>query len=400
MLKNLVYKSPIDKTNIINDDYISNIFRKCNKYKNNIFDSESIYKYDYVYAIGDLHGDMDVLIRILLNIDCIIYSNNNILWNPKAKNICIVQVGDIIDGYRPGIDYNNNYKFNNYISKDLSIIELLLKLNNEASYYKSRIILLFGNHEITHLFNVMNDYKLFYNNNPEDKSLINTIQNEIKQRYVYSIKTLDLSNARLFNKRLKNIKNQLLCNYHTIVIVNDYLFCHSGFVFKILYKLFEQFNISKDDFIKLNPSDKIFIINICVTAALYYIMNNKIDKSYIKSLKKYIINIFHHRIYQNIIKQEDELTQNDINIINEHMTINKQLFNIKGMIIGHNVIQNYKINNINDLYGIDIGLSKGFNIDHDSLQYLKITNTGIKQIKEINKNKYNNQEIQIINLKV
>ena len=402
MLKNLTYKSPIDRTKIINDDYIINIFKKCNKYKNNIFDSDNRYTFDYVYAIGDIHGDMDVLMKILINIDCIIYSNNNISWNPKSKNICLVQVGDIIDGYRPGIDYNSDYKFNNYISKDLSIIELLLKLNNEASYYNSRIILLFGNHEITHLFNVMNDYKLFYNNNPEDKSLINTIQNEIKQRYVYSIKDLDLKNAKLFNKRLKNIKNQLLCDYHSIVIVNNYLFCHSGFVLKIIYKLFEQFNIPKDEFIKLDPTDKIFIINICTTAALFYIINNRLDKQYIKTLKKCVINIFHHRIYQNIIKPQEELTQNDINIINNYMNENKQLFNIKGMIIGHNVIRNYKINKIDDLYGIDIGLSAGFNINHSSIQYIKIINTNSQKIKELHKDDIDNngQELQIIDIKV
>ncbi len=400
MFNNLVYKNPIDKSKIMNDDYIINIFKKCNKYKNNIFDSNNRYTYDYVYAIGDIHGDMDILMKILINIDCIVYSNNNISWNPKAKNICIVQVGDIIDGYRPGIDYKNDYKLNNYTSKDLTIIELLLKLNNEASYYNSKIILLFGNHEITHLFNVMNDYKLFYNN-LNDKSVINTINNEIKQRYIYSIKDLDLKNAKLFNKRLKNIKNQLLCNYHTIVIVNNYLFCHSGFVLKIMYKLFEQFNIPKSEFIKLEPSDKVFIINICATAALYYIMTNKIDKTYIKSLKKYVINIFHHRIYQNIIKSKEELTQNDINIINSYMIENKQLFNIKGMIIGHNVIKNYKINKIDDLYGIDIGLSTGFNIEHDTIQYIKITNNNSKEIKEIHSNNSNNnQELEIININI
>ena len=63
-------------------------------------------------------------------------------------------------------------------------------------------------------------------------------------------------------------------------------------------------------------------------------MNNKLNKAYIKELKKYIIDVFHHRIYQIIIKPHDELTQNDINIINDYMTENKQLFKIKRMING------------------------------------------------------------------
>lgn len=358
-----------DKTlnkNIADNQLISDVIRKCDKYKNNIFNMTSQYEYDKVYGIGDIHGDFEVIKKILFHIGCIIIRNNKIEWNPKSKNICIVQVGDIIDGYRPGIDTEN------YVSEDLKIIRLLLDLDITAQTCNSRIILLYGNHEINNLFNVIDDIKL--------------------SNYRYSIKNNTLEEATKFNKELKLLKSRILCNYHTIILVNGYIFCHAGFVLKIIEKLLKLFGISHNDFIQLMPNDKIYLINACSAGILHYLTtskNNIQTNTLINQTIKYIfIKIFQHRNYEKISLNKTIHTTDKIEL-DKNIIQTQLLFNTKGMIIGHNITYTRHIQQYNNLFGIDIAMSRAFGNGIHNIEYIEIEKNKNAKIISINyDNKY------------
>jgi len=328
---------------------ITDIYKKCNKYKSSMFNSYGKINFDTVYAIGDIHGDYNALKQILLQIKCIIIENGIIKWNPLATNTCIIQVGDILDGYRPGIEVPEKY-----ISRDIDIIKLLLSLNEEARQYNSKIILLYGNHEINGLFNIIDDIKL--------------------NNYKYSIKNNTIENALEFNKQMKLLKDRILCEYHSVVIVNNYIFCHSGIILKIIKKLLQLFEISFNEYLQLQDKDKLYLINICATGLLNFILNNETTaEEYINQYKYILLQLFQHREYQNIIYPIQDLNPIDKQILKNNVNASNVLLNTKGMVIGHNIILNYKINKLeNILYGIDNKISEGFGDINETYQILKI----------------------------
>ncbi|CAD2099713.1 hypothetical protein YYG_03788 [Plasmodium vinckei petteri] len=87
------------------------------------------WEYDF-YSIGDLHGDKDAFIRILLN-ESIIDLENNVIRN----NVLTVITGDVLD---PTYD-------------DIDIILFIKHYNESGKSLNSKIILLLGNHEVSNL---------------------------------------------------------------------------------------------------------------------------------------------------------------------------------------------------------------------------------------------------------
>ena len=62
---------------------------------------------------------------------------NGFRWNPKVKDVCIIQTGDIMDGYRQRnfqLDSKIKTKIS-YKANDLQIIKELLELKKEAYQY-------------------------------------------------------------------------------------------------------------------------------------------------------------------------------------------------------------------------------------------------------------------------
>ena len=353
MNNNLNYTNILLKDKILQHNLIKNIYKKCNKYSNSIFNNYDKTEYDIIYAIGDIHGDYETLLQLLEFIKCIIYkkegNKNKIHWNPKCKNTCLIQTGDILDGYRKGVLIKREFE-----SKDLKIIKLLLRLSEECIQYNSRIILIYGNHEISAFYRLIDNIKL--------------------KNYNYTILNPTIENIKLYNNKLKKLQEQIMCNYHTICIVNDYIFCHSGFVLKIILNLLNIFKIKKENFLNLQTSDKLFLINICALGLLEYILSGKVDKIFTKQLQNILIKVFNNREYQDIINDVNELSAaNKIKLLT-NINESNIILNTKGMVIGHNVIIDYKINNFNNLWGIDVKLSEGFGKDiiNETFQILKI----------------------------
>ncbi|SBT71962.1 shewanella-like protein phosphatase 2, putative [Plasmodium malariae] len=137
-------------------------------------------KWDHdLYSIGDIHGDMDAFLKILIN-EKIIDENGNII----KENTLIVMTGDVLD---PNYD-------------DINILFFIQIYNDRGKDSNSKILLLLGNHEVK---NLCLDFKY---------------------------KKSDKGKYRNRNNMFK--KNEILYNYlmnsPLVVKVNDITFSHAG----------------------------------------------------------------------------------------------------------------------------------------------------------------------------
>ena len=421
--------------------------------------------YDLVYSIGDIHGDYQAFHNIITHL---INSENKLIilfdeitkkyfWNKEVSNICIIQTGDIIDGIR-NENITSEY-YEKYKNDDLMIIDIMLTLKEEAENNKNnnKIILLYGNHEIENIFNIISIKDLNYNNylksdksklseidycifniNPEHWKTRNILptEDEFKNYQIckskignFSIKYKDVNrydtseeniNNYFYNKNLiehrfnyiNKLKNRILCNYQTYAIVNNYLFCHSGFISKFVENLFNIYNQyksslinekdkehSKDSKIKslqdkttgikqlsieefinesiknknqdfINTFNKIFTKIINYLWKIYDDETLKIDPSFKLFINQYKQNI--HNIIWSDNFRNFYLNIGDFNNIDNFKYVNNSInfilyhLHLNGIIMGHiaeNNIRKIKINNdLHDfyIYLTDIAISRAF----------------------------------------
>ena len=270
-----------------------------------------------------------------------------------------------MDGYSPKKVGKTSFK-----AEDFKIINLLLKLDEEANKYKSKIILLYGNHDMYNLIRLLDDIT--------------------KADYSFSVSEETLKNKKEYLQNILKIKDKILCNYLTACIVNNYFFCHSGFVLSFVENLLSVYNININDFIELCIDDKLFLINICSISLINYLINNK-NKNRLnnKQLVSVVDKLFHNYEYEGLqynIKNMPSSIQFKLISYTQQTNL---LFNTDGMIVGHNTIEDYKINKIDNLYGIDVKLSEGFGKDkiNEYFQILKIDKNKKPEIINI-KNKF------------
>jgi hypothetical protein len=356
----------------------------------------------HIIAIGDIHGDIQLMIDTL-TIGGVIKKtnaeNNNAIQinrsvqkydkkgNPKyyewieyyewiAKNTIVVQVGDQIDRCRPTDKKFSNCKEQHVTYDDeASDIEILLFFTNlhiKASAIEdgSAVYSLLGNHE---LMNIIGDIRYVSYKNLEQLYVNdeNKDQDQDINKEVIDVTNEDYTNnIPNFIKRRKNIFRRegilakfIACTRYSILIVNGYLFVHGG----VLGSYINQTYNLQD----LNNEIKDFIMN-------------KKDKKTEKEITNFIFNAdspFYTRKLGNIKKDTSLNDCTDVqNIINSFKDIN---INLKGIIVGHTphldgingtCKENYK----NKLFRIDVASSKAFkyilNNEQAKAQILKISN--------------------------
>ncbi len=130
-----------------------------------------------IIAIGDLHGDYKVFIKMCKM--CKLINEDN-RW--VGGNTYLIQVGDTLDGKRPGV--NISEEFINE-SGELEIIEMIIKLDKEAIKQGGRVVSILGNHEL---------YPYYFN---KDK---NFIKDYIKDADIQKFKKKYNANRETFFK--------------------------------------------------------------------------------------------------------------------------------------------------------------------------------------------------------
>lgn len=228
-----------------------------------------------------------------------------------GKNTFVVQTGDILDGGGRGI------KINDFIGEEFFIIEYLNYLDKEARKHNGRVIRVLGNHEIMNIFF------------PNRKYITNN-----------SLKIFNGYENRLEAFKPGNYGSNRLINNSTVLLrIGDWIFVHGGLL---------PHHIENNSIEDINNKFYSQFIN---------------KKSYYDSYNLFLDNdsIFFTRVYS------DDMNYNKSK---QFMNFIKNKLNIKGMVVGHSV-QN-KINNENDVWRIDVGLSKAFG--GNKCQVLEILN--------------------------
>jgi len=101
-------------------------------------------------------------------------------------------------------------------------------------------------------------------------------------------------------------------------------------------------------------------------------MANQLTKELYLRSKKVLIDAFNDRTFHTLLSSTDEEYIRNKDNIEKHprseLKLIKEVMKINGMVIGHNVTFNKKINNrLPDLYGIDVALSRGFGIKDNNI---------------------------------
>jgi hypothetical protein len=370
-----------------------------NKYENRTIKSDISNNNCDIIAVGDIHGDIQLMLDTLTIggvIKEINAQNNNcikIIRKDKndteeyyewiGKKTIVVQVGDQIDRCRPTNFMLSNCKEQNVTYDDeASDIEILLFFTNLhekacAVGDGSAVYSLLGNHE---LMNIHNDIRYVSYKNLEQLKLEENeeINNEIQEIMTSENNNIEDNNIDNYIKRRSNIFRRegilakfIACTRYSILIVNGYLFVHGG----VLGSYINQNNY-KNKFQDLNNKIKDYLIK-------------KQDKNLEKEIKGFIFRTnspFYTRKLGKIKidAKIDDIHCKDVKKIIDH-------YDIKGIIVGHTpqpkgINGTCLKNNNKTLFRIDVASSKAFHLWPDynlQAQVLKISkNNTFTKIKK------------------
>lgn len=178
-----------------------------------------------IIVIGDIHGDMSMLLKCL-KIAKLIDNNNASDYKWIGKDTVVVQVGDQIDSCRfNGRDNCNDP--NKYVldkPDDINILYFMTKLHNKASKKGGAVYSLMGNHEF---MNVIGDLSYVSHNNIRQFDNYNHNGTIIE----------DGHHARKIAFEPGNkISNFLACSRKMALIIGSNLFVHAGIIPEMIAK--------------------------------------------------------------------------------------------------------------------------------------------------------------------
>jgi hypothetical protein len=283
-----------------------------------------------IIAIGDIHGDFDV-IKLALTKAEVIDKNDNWIGGDSI----VVQVGDVFDGGGRGESRCNKKDI-----EEVKILEFLYDLNRKAQLHGGKVISLIGNHE---LMNILGDFRYVSKEHIEAMGGLNKRRQILKPGGI--------------------LAKKIACNSLGIVKIGDWVFVHGGL-------LPEHFNINK----KKKTHHIIYQINNLVRG----IILGDIKLHDITANEEDIIfggnGIFWTRKYSNRNHNSDDKCKTLLKTL-ELLKIDK---NKGGMVVGHTPQD--RINSVcnNKIWRVDTGMSKAFGERYgdDRIEILIIHNNG------------------------
>jgi hypothetical protein len=367
----LVYTNNNDINNISKINVNNEIYDVNDKCPNNIdrFLISQDLHYDIVYTIGDIHGDYELLVYILIELKIIIkIKEDNYSWNPELKNTCVVQIGDFLHGYGKRCQ-NNVYKY--FIQKEYAIVKLLKGLIDDLKKPENisknnNFIVIIGNHEFMNLTSKLNTGKIFYSYD------------------LYNLINMDIIDSDLiipeiaFIKEEKNINDFIYCYTQFISIINDFIFSHAGIVKEQMRKYFTDYMRFSNTFIEnFNDKQKMKLINLISFALLNNIYKQvlKINSNNFDENKKYDNKkISYNEILRNIKYMCFNIIFNKFNIFyfrNTNGNFIKNNINEEIHTLFDNIAKIYLDKNINKQQSINIIDNLIKNCMNDKIMQLK-----------------------------
>jgi len=371
-------------------------------------------------AIGDIHGDLNVAIKMLEVAKCIkeIFPKENandqtfvtlidtigkeryFIWIGDTTQV--VQVGDQVDRCRP-VGNNNCIMPETTIkdeSSDIKILKFYTDLDNLAKRSKGRLISLLGNHEIMNVQGNMNYVSLFnlldvakIDQSKKSISMDDALNASKKSNYKLvggsSDIYVNLANVKIdkniindgFENRKKIFSNDIIdnenlrvnkflaCTRSSAIIIGTLLFVHGGIIKKLAesYHLDDLNNIVRKWLLgKLTDelSSKKILYNHQENIKQDTVTFNLKDRLYeILSSKR---SMFWNRILGYLPADIDVGIDNEAvkSKCDEYLNPVFDIYNIGGIIIGHTpqMSEKYGINSAcnKKIWRVDIGASNAF----------------------------------------
>ena len=266
-----------------------------------------------ILVIGDVHGDIDRLMTILISTH--IFSPS-LEWIAQPRSTHVVQLGDQLDSMHRG----GNPDWEQHT--DIDVLFMMNRLDEIAAAGGGRVISLIGNHET---LNMASQFMFV-----SDKSMTTT---GVGRR------------VDLF-KPGTGMCSYILSTRNVVVQIGPYIFCHGGL-------LPEHLELVNNDFDVIN------------TVFRKYARAEQLTAYETNILKCAITNensILWNRILFNMLPDETYVEQVMDNIL--------QRTNSTCMFVGHNTVDNIKGVANSKLFFVDAGLSRSYPFDR--VQVLEI----------------------------
>lgn len=305
-----------------------------------------------IIAIGDVHGDMKLVLSCLLIPGLIEKTTKNknsievILNNKKSyycwsgKDTIVVQIGDQNDGCRPNNSDTSSCNGDNDIADDIQILNFFTKLHEVAKLDKGGVYSLLGNHE---LMNVEGNFS--YTSKKNIDVFKNYVDPYTKQKFKspYEARTHAFARGNEYARFLG-------CTRQSILLIGDFLFVHAGLNPEFL----ENFQ----------GRDKLQELNDIVQKWLLNQLDNSIidEKTMDKIISDSTYSPFWNRVLGNLKPTRDHLLYENSKECQDALKPIIDSYQIKGMIIGHTPQMDDGINAIcnNMVFRTDFGGSKAF----------------------------------------
>ena len=310
-----------------------------------------------IIAIGDVHGDMKLIIECLEISNVILRIKNmkniqnkiSVVLNDEkqyydwiGKDTIVVQIGDQNDSCRP-----NNNTCDDPIADDINIFNFFTQLHKLALGHGGGVYSLIGNHEI---MNIEGNFE--YTSNADIQMFKN-----YKDPYTNKIIRDPIDARRHAFTNGNQYANFMGCTRKSALIINDFLFVHGG----ISASFLKNFR-GRDKLHELNTIVKNWLLNTLQTNSHQIIMNQILnDNEYSPFWTRVLGSLPAHLPFN------DEKCKSLLDPVLES-------YKIKGMVIGHTPQIQDGINSTcgEKLFRIDVGASKAFNDSSREPQVLEI----------------------------
>lgn len=304
-----------DTTDIISMNKLNNVINKNNymnmEYQlncpNHLYTPTILPPVKRIIVLGDIHGDLKLLLSLLKKAGVIEINNQNIKW--IGGQTYVVQVGDQIDRCRPlgALTCEHpNTTFNDEAS-DIKILELMNQIKIMAREQGGDVISLLGNHE---LMNVMGQMSyVSYKNIKEFENYKDPLNPNLIFRNPMEARKYAFLPGNEYGKLLG-------CSRMACVIIGSHIFVHAGLVDGMIAEL------------KMNKSSDLETINIAVSKWLLGLLK----KDYID----HIINGSRYSMFwTRILGSIPPNTNLENPICWENIKSVISLFKVDSLIIGH-----------------------------------------------------------------
>jgi len=307
----------------------------------------------WVYAFGDIHGDIEALLSCLIDVAKVMkIENGKPVWIGKSN--WVIFCGDLVDRARNHTIERGEGEILYEEEKILYIIRYLDKL---ARRDNGRIITIIGNHEMMNLerdFRYVSKFCLTQNN---------TINNKVQR---------DNNRQKRFTKG--GVINYLLRNdnsIYAIVRIDDFIFCHGGIIMDTVKLVCQKF-IDNNANNKCEDQNDLFReINNRATECFDNInigWPHKTQKFGDKFSKK---NGYHTNVLWNRKWGESVCSDNECNLFDTLRNYIKPYHIDMNLVVGHcpQPFSKTKPTNINSccnerLWRIDVAMTRGFDMPY------------------------------------